>query len=434
MVPLHTWSFCGFFVSKADTKLFNKASQVVIARQDEKTIFTMSSDFSGDLKEFAIVFPVPTVIQKEQVFVIDRKFIDHLDAYTAPRLVEYFDPNPCLPSREGLLSAFGSGGVRSAKMNAMSEPKKHGVTIESQYSVGEYDILILSAKESSGLIEWLKENQYKIPAGAEPVVKSYLGQNMKFFVAKVNIKEQAKAGFSYLRPLQVAYESPKFMIPVRLGTVNAEGPQELFIFALSSKGRVETTNYRTVKLPMGMDIPPYVKGQFGDFYRALFDTQVRKENMSVVFQEYAWDMNWCDPCAADPLTQEELKKLGVFWLGDSPSSGAPRKIVNRGNSANNVFVTRLHARYTGNTFPDDLSFQETPDRENFQGRYVLRHPWSGDSKCESSKTYLADLSFRQEKEATTLASLTGWDINEIRKKMNIKPPDKDTKKRNWWDR
>ena len=56
---------------------------------------------------------------------------------------------------------------------------------------------------------------------------------MRFFVARVNLKEQAKLGFTYLRPLQVAYESPKFMLPIRLGTVNANGPQELFVFALT---------------------------------------------------------------------------------------------------------------------------------------------------------------------------------------------------------
>ena len=59
---------------------------------------------------------------------------------------------------------------------------------------------------------------------------------MRFFVAKVNLKEQAKLGFTYLRPIQVAYESPKFMLPIRLGTVNANGPQELFVYALTPQG------------------------------------------------------------------------------------------------------------------------------------------------------------------------------------------------------
>src|SRR4029450_8849332 len=156
----------------------------------------------------------------------------------------------------------------TASMAGASAPmrdsaKRLGVTIEATYTVGEYDILILSAKESSGLATWLTQNGYKIPPGAAPVLASYLAQNMRFFVAKVNIGEQAKLGFNYLRPLQIAYESPKFMLPIRLGTLNAEGTQELFVFTLTNKGRVETTNYRTVRLPSDVEIPTHGKGECG---------------------------------------------------------------------------------------------------------------------------------------------------------------------------
>lgn len=431
-----TFAFCGFYVAKADAKLFNKASQVVIAHQDDKTIMTMSSDFQGDPKEFAVVIPVPTVIRKEQVFVIEKKYIDHLDAFTAPRLVEYFDPDPCAIQMMAESTTFGAM-KKSALGPPSSRAERLGVKIEEQYTIGEYDILILSARESGGLVQWLKENSYKIPSGAEPVIKSYLGQGMKFFVAKVNLAERAKAGFTYLRPLQVAYESPKFMLPVRLGTVNATGPQEIFIYALTTKGRVEPANYRTTRIPTGQEIPVYVKDEFGEFYKAMFDTQVKQENMRTVFLEYAWDMGWCDPCAADPLTAEELKKLGVFWLGDAPTGSsrpAPRGFVPQPQSgvAQNVFVTRLHARYSASTFPDDLVFQETSDRENYQGRFVLRHPWKGSPTCDRAKAYMDTLPARLETEAKTLAHLTGWEINAIRSKLNLKgdPP----RQKKWYER
>src|SRR5262249_56136257 len=89
--------FWGFYVAKADTRLFNQASQVVLVRHDDKTVITMANDFKGDLKEFAIVVPVPSVLEKGQIRVSDRALIDHLDAYSAPQLVEYFDEDPCVP-------------------------------------------------------------------------------------------------------------------------------------------------------------------------------------------------------------------------------------------------------------------------------------------------------------------------------------------------
>ena len=314
--------------------------------------------------------------------------------------------------------------------------KALGVTVEASYTVGEYDILILSAKESDGLETWLKENGYRIPDGAAGILGSYIKQKMRFIVAKVNLEEQAKLGFTYLRPLQVAYESPRFMLPIRLGTVNADGPQELFIYALTRKGRVETTNYRSVKLPTNLEIPVYVKQEFGDFYKAMFDEQTRKENGPVVFVEYAWDMNWCDPCAADPLSQEELEGLGVFWLGEETDRPGPRRRVRPPGGARDAFVTRLHVRYDAESFPDDLVFQQTRDRTNFQGRYVLRHRFTGDAQCEAATRYRVSRPDRLEKEAQQLASLTGWDINEIRAKMDFVLPDDapSSNGKKWWER
>jgi hypothetical protein len=415
--------FCGFYVAKADTKLFNKASQVVLVRDGDRTVMTMANDFKGEPKEFAVVIPVPTFLKREQIHVGEKALVDHLDAYSAPRLVEYFDANPCevRMRREYALAAPSASPM--VAQDAMKAAKSLGVTIEAQYTVGEYDILILSAQQSSGLETWLRDNGYRIPAGASEVISSYLKQNMRFFVAKVNLAEQAKLGFSYLRPLQVAYESPKFMLPIRLGTVNANGTQELFVYALTRKGRVETTNYRTTKLPSDMDLPVYLKEQkeFSNFYKAMFTRQVANEDGRTVFLEYAWDMKWCDPCAADPLSNDELRRLGVFWT-DAPDNQPP-----------NVFLTRLHVRYDSAHFPEDLVFQETADRANFQGRYVLRHAWTGGDTCGAAAEYRRTLRDRHDREAERLASLTGWSVAEIRTKMGPEAaPRPDPAP--WWER
>src|SRR5215813_8280136 len=88
-------AFCGFYVAKADSKLFNKASQVVLVRDGDHTVLTMANDFKGDPKEFAVVIPVPTILERGQIHVADKGLIDHLDAYSAPRLSEYYDDDPC---------------------------------------------------------------------------------------------------------------------------------------------------------------------------------------------------------------------------------------------------------------------------------------------------------------------------------------------------
>lgn len=420
-------AFCGFYVARADTSLFNSASQVVLVRDGDKTVITMANDFQGDVEDFAVVIPVPTFIERDQINVADRGLIEHLDAYTAPRLVEYHDPDPCV--RYELMSRQSADMALPQSKAALgdSAARSHGVTIEASYTVGEYDILILSAEESTGLIKWLGENDYRIPKGAEAVVDSYLKQDMRFFVAKVNLAEQSQLGYSYLRPLQVAYESNKFMLPIRLGTLNAQGKQELYVYGLTRTGRIETTNYRTVKLPSNTEVPEFVQSEFADFYRAMFEKQTLKENERGVFLEYAWDMAWCDPCAADPLSGDELRRLGVFWVDDSANG-----LTGKGQ-AQNVFVTRLHVRYDKQHFPQDLMFQETGDRQNYQGRYVIRHPFRGETSCDAS-AYRAAVVKRQDMEAQTLANLTGWDLEDIRARIDYLDGQTPEPDEPWWKR
>ena len=422
-------------MARGDAKIFNRASKVVLVRDEDRTVLTMANDFKGDPKEFAVVVPVPTVLRKGQIHVGDRAPIDHLDAYTAPRLVEYFDPDPCQEIAYKQMGKIMAGAPRAEASRDAARERSLGVKVEARYTVGEYDIVILSAKQSGGLETWLVENGYTIPRGASRVLAGYIKQDMKFFVARVNLKEQAKLGFAYLRPIQVAFESPKFVLPIRLGMVNSEGTQELFVYALTKNGRVETTNYRTVRLPSDAEIPEYVKEEFPDFYRAMFTEQVRKERGEAVFLEYAWNMGWCDPCAADPLSTEELRALGVWWVGGSqPENGRNPGFV-PGGGAQPVFVTRLHVRYDRAHFPEDLVLQQTGDQSNFQGRFVIRHAWKGDSECASGENYRKELRQRRAREAETLSDLTGWEIDRIRRKMNL-ASDNSAPEDNlrWWDR
>ncbi|MBD2522722.1 MULTISPECIES: DUF2330 domain-containing protein [unclassified Nostoc] len=413
------WAFCGFYVAKADTKLYNKASQVVIARDGDRTVLTMANDFQGEVKDFAMVVPVPTVVQKEQVRVTEPKIIERLDAFSAPRLVEYFDPDPCAPVYPQELSAAPAPAARMEAGNARDD-RSLGVTVEARFNVGEYDIVILSAKESGGLETWLQRNGYKIPRGAKQLLKPYIRSSMKFFVAKVNLNKFEKSGYQFLRPLQISYQSPKFMLPIRLGMINATTEQDLIVYILSPQGQAEITNYRTVKIPSDTNVPLFVKDEFGDFYKSMFQTAYTKEDKKVGFLEYAWNMGSCDPCSAEPLTPDELKQAGVFWLDDNSPSDVPvSPSFRRPFPRTSVFISRLHVRYTRDKFPEDLIFQQTANSEFFQGRYVLQHPFQGELKCQAGREYKRSLPKRFEQEAQTLAKLTNWKIQDIRNKMKL---------------
>jgi hypothetical protein len=423
------WAFCGFYIGKADTMLYNHASQVVYVRNGDRNVISIMNDYAGEPSEFALVVPVPVALRKDQIHIGDRELFAHLDSYSSPRLVEYYDPDPCarpMPMMEN--SAAGIGAAMSpAAASRADNAKALGVTIEATYTVGEYDIEILSATQSQGLETYLQQSGYKIPLGAHRALQPYIRQNLKFFVAKVNLKERARTGLSYLRPIQFAFESPRFMLPIRLGMINAQGPQDLIVYVLTQNGRVETTNYRTVKLPTGMDLPAYVRDDFGGFYEAMFDQQVRRNDRAAVFSEYVWNLGtFCDPCSAPPLSADELRQLGVFWINPEATQGGSYPSVARGlyegQGPGQVIFTRLHVRYSAATFPEDLMFQETQDSEDFQLRYVLRHSWDGSPDgCPAARSYFDLLRQRRQTEAVALADLTGWKLDEIYRKQGIDP-------------
>jgi Na+-translocating ferredoxin:NAD+ oxidoreductase RnfD subunit len=418
MISNEAAAFCGFYVSKADGTLKNKTSQVILVRDGNKTVITMYNDFKGDLKDFAMVVPVPVVLEKKDIKVVDQSIFNTLNDYSKPRLVEYYDQNPCNQYFKDELAGKVPGmALNEVVVQSFGTMRKKdlGVRVEAKYVVGEYDILILSAKESSGLKIWLNENGYKIPAGADEVLEPYIKSNLKFFVVKVNEKEKKKLPGNFLRPIQIRFNSPKFMLPIRLGMANADGDQDMIVYAFTKKGRIETTNYRTLTLPTGKNIPLFVKNNFGNFYSNLFQNQWNKEGRALAMLEYAWDVSpknfvKCDPCVATAPAAQDLVQAGVWWLNRDWANY--EDVWDNEEYSDNVYFTRLHVRYNRRSFPQDLVFQVTPNKENYQARYIITHPAAGDFNCEAGKKYLKELKQRRADELEMLTYLTGKDYSD----------------------
>jgi len=411
------WSFCGFYVSQAPGSLFNKSSKVVLVRHGDHTVLTMANDYHGDPNEFGVVVPVPQEITPAMVKIADMALIDRLDQYSVPRLAQYYDPDPCpepmvYDDRVMAVPAMAAPAVELDRSERKSKSDL-GVTVEQSYSLDEYSITVIKAKDGQGLQDWLTREHYRLPNGAGPVLDSYIKQNMHFFLAKIDVSKQKQLGLTWPRPLRVEYDSPKFMLPIRLGTLNADGAQDLLVFALTEHGRVETTNYRTARLPTDVDVPEYIAddGNFAPFYTALFDRQVSRDEMSDVYLEYAWPMSTevpCDPCTAAMPTQNEFAPLGADW------EAKVRQDYHGGSVTSSYYLTRLHVRYDATNFPEDLVFQETRDSGTWQARYVVHRRFQGDTSCEDGRRYEQQLVERQGTEVANLARLTGWNPSEIR--------------------
>ncbi|MBL0356601.1 MAG: DUF2330 domain-containing protein [Chitinophagaceae bacterium] len=236
---------------------------------------------------------------------------------------------------------------------------------------------------------------------------------------------------NFLRPIQISFNSPKFMLPIRLGMANADGDQDLIVYAFTRKGRIECTNYRNVSIPSGNKVPLFVQKNFGNFYDNLFTYQWKKENQDVSFLEYTWDVSpqnfyHCDPCIATAPSEYDLVQSGVWWLQKDWSDYSDVNDDNEEeNRSKNVHFTRLHFRYNRNHFAQDLMFQVTPNTETFQARYVITHPASGSFTCDAGKKYLQDLKKRRKEELAQLTALTGKNLDTWQESASAKNDEED---------
>jgi hypothetical protein len=402
-------AFCGFYVAGAGAKLFNDATTVVLLRDGTRTVLSMQNAYSGPPEKFAMVVPVPVVLSEENVKTLPSGVFDHIDQLASPRLVEYWERDPCAPESDMELAMSRKSMVAAAApAKAEMRAADYGVTVEAQFAVGEYEIVILSAQDSSGLEAWLHHESYAIPDGAEPYLRPYVVSGSKFFVAKVDPAKVHMAGDrTVLSPLRFHYDSDDFRLPVRLGLINSSGTQDLIVHILG-QSRYEVANYPNVTIPTNLDVTDATADRFASFYTTLFD-RVASKNPKAVVTEYAWQPMSCDPCPGPPLDMGELATFG-FDVAPSMHStfeaGVPGGLRRMMPSATWV-LTRLHARYSRDSLGEDLVFREAPPlmggREvrdndgklehgaqtsafnNFQARYAMRHPWTGPIDCKDPK-------------------------------------------------
>jgi MYXO-CTERM domain-containing protein len=426
-VPTAAHAFCGFYVSPSGEPMFNDATQVVLMRKGTRTVLSMQNNYKGPIEAFAMVIPVPVVLHEGDVKTLPKEVFANVERMGAPRLVEYWEQDPCRQEMddEDARPMKKAGGAPMRHM-AKASAADLGVTIEAQFEVGEYQIAILSAKDSTGLDTWLRQEKYNVPKGAEPLLRPYVEGGSKFFVAKVDPKKvQFVDGRAALSPLRFHYDTDHFSLPIRLGLANSSGTQDLIVNILAPHQRYEVANYDNVTIPTNIDVKDSVKDRFGAFYAALYDRTVEKHPGAVV-TEYAWQATTCDPCPGPALNYHDFALLGADVLdGDTtqiatppPQGGGapvippsrPMRRMPRGFGGDFV-LTRLHARY-GKDITDDLVFREAEPivggREhvidpqtgkleegaqkdsvnNFQGRYAIRHEWTGSIACANPRRHI----------------------------------------------
>ncbi len=392
-------AFCGTFVGSPGAELVNRTSQVVIARQGHRTTLTLVADYEGPLSDFALLIPVPASLEADKVRTIDPALVDRLDRYSTPRLVSYTCEDAVSVQPLGCSAALGcasaadyseAGGTLGTTIDVGSADG--AVTVEAQFQVAEYDVVMLSAEGADGLYAWLDTNGFAVPPGGEDVLQGYIDAGSHFLAAKVHLDELPADGVSRLSPLQLRYESEDWTLPILIGTISGSGEQEVIVYALtdSADGDVAISNYPEHVVDDECMWPSDEWASFADFYKdALHTARDEDDGGPGWVTEYNWVLYsvnqqggyHCDPCTVEVdelYDRGELRDLGFSDpVVSSVPSGTPYGYSSTpygsssGPSISGALLTRLRMTYDPAEVTQDLVLYTTGDhKENRQIRYI----------------------------------------------------------------
>lgn len=322
-------AFCGTFVSTGADAPTNAGSQIAIVKQGGITTLTMSNDIHGSIADFALVIPVPEAIPESALHVVDPAIFAHIDGYSAARLVAYTCDDFWDQQSD---TASDSGDTADTDVDS-------GVVVEGQYVVGEYDVVVLSASESTSLLVWLQSHGYNVPSDSQALLGEYIAGGSYFLAAQVRADAGVEDGDT-LSPLQISYTDTAGTLPIRLGTLNSSGTQDLTIFSLTDygSGSLAIANYPESTVETDCMLPE--GASFGDHVDATLDAALPITGEAHWVSEYIWDNGNCDPCTpGGELTEEDMASMG--FIPDEKYGYA-------------YTFTRLHMRYTPAQATQDL--------------------------------------------------------------------------------
>lgn len=443
----------GFFVGSEETGVAVPSTKIIIASQQNHHVMTVMPFIASTEKELAFLMPLPLGTTRENFRTLDSSAFDALDKLSAPRLQEDIDRSPCTPVDMPLIPKTITSATYNTSVDA------------------SYDIRVLDRADGLDLLPWLEKNGYKLPPKAEQMIEPYTKKGMVFGLIKLRRSSDADGT---LPPLQVSYDAPNMVLPIRLGLVNRpkpieppragkeaivhlsepdranpqavkqvdiynDGAQALTVYVLTQRGMATSPLMRSVQLDNTHNevfLPSLVKDNFTSIIEGIKNFRAKAENNAMII-EYAGNADVPDAV---------LQSVGVSWLNEAPAAAVAGQAADTANNDNLIgemmlpkaaypksvrampaasgkaYLTRLYLRYTANALPQDLLLKESANQQSISTAYHTQLPWvpGSDPKdsCAAAALYQQSVLTREAHAGETLTRLTGWSAATIAEKFN----------------
>ena len=225
-----------------------------------RTVVTIQPDYRGPAEDFALVLPVAGEVRAEDVKTLDKRLLERVDRFSAPRLLEVWEQDPCAARPR---PPTASAGRCEAATNDPRRPEP-----VQTFQDGEYSFMAPGPAESATIVAFLRARDYQVSDAAEAALLPHMAAGARFLIAEVDRRQVhfSADGEAVLSPLRFHYDGDRLALPLQIGTVNASGPQELVIHVLAAR-RHEPANAPSAIVPTAIDLRVAARERFGPVYR-----------------------------------------------------------------------------------------------------------------------------------------------------------------------
>ena len=226
----------GFFCGRQPVD--QTAERILFEISEDSVTMTTQISFNGDAEDFAWILPLGAVPDANSLAVFPQRALATLDANTGPTFVL---PSDCY----GLFPVPG-GGLATASATSGGLPEDDGVTVHIREEVGNYDVAVIESTDPDALIDWLRQEGYRVTPPMEPYIELYTNEGMKFLALKL----LEAADVNDISPFRFSLPGTTPSIPLRMTSLAAEPEMSIVVFVLGDQ-RYEGKNWENITIDDG---------------------------------------------------------------------------------------------------------------------------------------------------------------------------------------
>jgi len=272
---------CGCFaMPNVATPIVQARERILFAQDQGMVTAYIQIKYQGAASEFGWLVPLPSVptLQLGTDEVFDRLNFNTQPIYQLTTQTQYCGGGSSMSTSRSSLGGCGgsdaaSFGVQDAGVGYTSSDlgaaADGGAEVVTQSSIGPFDYAVLHADSQTELLNWLKTNNYFVPAGTDAVMQPYIHPGAYFLALKLKAGESA----GDIVPVIVKYASDLPMIPIILTSVGAVPDMGIQVWMLGAH-RAIPRNYRHVVVD---DMPQWLgsEGYEALMVRAIHEAPAR---------------------------------------------------------------------------------------------------------------------------------------------------------------